>query len=90
LRRVTVWTITVVFKDGTVRSYDSDFDPRVAPGDIVVVAEGTRRVSNVDARSKAGTEGLGPTPMTASRRRQRRSRTAEPHRAPRFERPPRP
>jgi outer membrane lipoprotein SlyB len=40
IRRVTVWTITVVFKDGTVRSYDSDSDPRVAPGDVVVIAEG--------------------------------------------------
>jgi len=38
--RITVWTITVVFKDGTVRSYDSDADPRVAPGDVVVIAEG--------------------------------------------------
>lgn len=40
MRRVTVWTITVVFKDGIVRSYDADSDPRVAPGDIVVIAEG--------------------------------------------------
>jgi outer membrane lipoprotein SlyB len=40
MRRVTVWTITVVFKDGTVRTYDSDADPRVAPGDVVVIAEG--------------------------------------------------
>jgi outer membrane lipoprotein SlyB len=40
MRRVTVWTITVVSKDGTVRSYDAEGDPRVAPGDVVVVAEG--------------------------------------------------
>ena len=40
MRRVTVWTITVVFKDGTVRSYDSDAELRVAPGDVVVIAEG--------------------------------------------------
>jgi len=40
MHRVTVWTTTVVFKDGTVRSYDSEADPRVAPGDVVVIAEG--------------------------------------------------
>jgi outer membrane lipoprotein SlyB len=40
MHRVTVWTTTVVFKDGTVRSYERDSDPRVAPGDIVVIAEG--------------------------------------------------
>jgi outer membrane lipoprotein SlyB len=36
----TVWTTTVVFKDGTVRSYERDSNPKVAPGDIVVIAEG--------------------------------------------------
>jgi outer membrane lipoprotein SlyB len=40
MRRVTVWTITVVFKDGSVRSYGSVADPRVVPGDVVVIAEG--------------------------------------------------
>jgi hypothetical protein len=35
MRRVTVWTTTVVFKDGIVRSYDADSDPKFAPGDIV-------------------------------------------------------
>jgi outer membrane lipoprotein SlyB len=40
VHRVTVWTTTVVFKDGTVRSYERDADPKVGPGDIVVIAEG--------------------------------------------------
>jgi len=40
MRRVTVWTITVVFKDGTVRSFDAEGDPKVAPGDVVVIADG--------------------------------------------------
>jgi outer membrane lipoprotein SlyB len=40
MHRVTVWTTTVVFKDGTVRAYERDSSPKVAPGDIVVVAEG--------------------------------------------------
>ena len=40
MRRVTVWTTTVVFKDGAVRSYERDAGPSVEPGDIVVIAEG--------------------------------------------------
>jgi outer membrane lipoprotein SlyB len=40
MNRVTVWTTTVVFKDGTVRSYERDSGPNVEPGDIVVIAEG--------------------------------------------------
>ena len=40
LRRVTVWTSTVMFKDGTVRSYEHDSSPKVEPGDIVVIADG--------------------------------------------------
>jgi outer membrane lipoprotein SlyB len=40
MHRVTVWTTTVVFKDGTVRSYERDSSPKVEPGDIVVIAEG--------------------------------------------------
>jgi outer membrane lipoprotein SlyB len=40
MNRVTVWTITVVFKDGRVRSYERDSGPKVEPGDIVVIAEG--------------------------------------------------
>ena len=40
MHRVTVWTTTVVFKDGTVRGYERDADPKVTPGDVVVIAEG--------------------------------------------------
>lgn len=40
MHRVTVWTTTVVFKDGTVRSYERESGPKVEPGDIVVIAEG--------------------------------------------------
>ena len=40
MRRVTVWTSTVVFKDGTVRSYERDSSPKFEPGDIVVIADG--------------------------------------------------
>jgi outer membrane lipoprotein SlyB len=40
MRRVTVWTTTVVFKDGTLRSYDRDSSPNAAPGDVVVIADG--------------------------------------------------
>jgi len=40
MRRVTVWTTTVVFKDGAVRSYERDSGPTVEPGDIVVIADG--------------------------------------------------
>ena len=35
----TVWTTTVVFKDGAVRSYERDSGPTVEPGDIVVIAD---------------------------------------------------
>ena len=40
MHRVTVWTTTVVFKDGTVRAYERDSGPKVEPGDIVVIADG--------------------------------------------------
>ena len=40
MNRVTVWTTTVVFKDGTVRSYERDSSPKFEPGDIVVITEG--------------------------------------------------
>jgi outer membrane lipoprotein SlyB len=40
MHRVTVWTTTVVFKDGTVRSYERDSGPNLEPGDIVVIADG--------------------------------------------------
>jgi outer membrane lipoprotein SlyB len=40
MRRVTVWTTTVVFTDGNVRSYERDSSPKVEPGDIVVIADG--------------------------------------------------
>lgn len=40
MHRVTVWTTTVVFKDGTVRSYERDSGPNLEPGDIVVIANG--------------------------------------------------
>jgi len=40
MNRVTVWTTTVVFKDGTVRSYERQTGPGVEPGDVVVIAEG--------------------------------------------------
>jgi len=40
MHRVTVWTTTVVFKDGSVRTYERDSGPAVEPGDIVVIAEG--------------------------------------------------
>jgi len=40
MRRVTVWTTTVVFKDGVVRSYENDSGPKAEPGDIVVIADG--------------------------------------------------
>ena len=44
MHRVTVWTTTVVFKDGTVRSYERDSSPRFEPGDIVVIADDWRPV----------------------------------------------
>ena len=37
---MTVWTTTVVFRDGTVRTYDRTTGQTVAPGDIVVIADG--------------------------------------------------
>jgi len=40
VHHVTVWTTTVVFKDGTVRTYERDSGPSVEPGDVVVIAEG--------------------------------------------------
>ena len=40
MHRVTVWTTTVVFKDGSVRTYERDTGPAVEPGDIVVIADG--------------------------------------------------
>jgi outer membrane lipoprotein SlyB len=40
MNRVTVWTTTVVFKDGTVRSYERTTDQAIQPGDIVVIADG--------------------------------------------------
>ena len=40
MHRVTVWTTTVVFKDGTVRNYERNAGPKVEPGDIVVIADG--------------------------------------------------
>jgi len=40
IRRVTIWTTTVVFKDGAVRSYENDSGPKAEPGDIVVIADG--------------------------------------------------
>ena len=40
VNRVTVSITTVVFKDGTVRSYERDSGPDVGPGDIVVIADG--------------------------------------------------
>ena len=39
MHRVTVWTTTVVFKDGTVRTYERDSSPRYDLGDIVVIAD---------------------------------------------------
>jgi len=40
VNRETVWTTTVVFKDGAVRSYEHSSAPGVDPGDIVVIADG--------------------------------------------------
>jgi outer membrane lipoprotein SlyB len=40
MQRVTVWTTTVVFKDGTVRSYERQTGPGIEPGDVVVIADG--------------------------------------------------
>ena len=39
MHRVTVWTTTVVFKDGTVRIFERDSSPKFDPGDIVVIAD---------------------------------------------------
>ena len=40
VNHVTVWTTTVVFKDGSVRGYERQDGQTVAPGDVVVVTEG--------------------------------------------------
>jgi len=40
MHRVTVFTTTVVFKDGTVRTYDRSSGPELEPGDVVVIADG--------------------------------------------------
>jgi hypothetical protein len=40
MQHVTVWTTTIVFKDGTVRSYERQTGPGVEPGDVVVIADG--------------------------------------------------
>ena len=40
VRRVTVWTTTVAFKDGSVASYERTSDPGLAPGDVVTIEAG--------------------------------------------------
>ena len=40
VRRVTVWTTTVTFKDGSVASYERTSDPGLAPGDVVTIEAG--------------------------------------------------
>ena len=40
VRRVTVWTTTVTFKDGSIASYERTSDPGLAPGDIVKIEAG--------------------------------------------------
>jgi len=40
VRRVTVWTTTVTFKDGSVASYERTSDPGLAPGDVVAIEAG--------------------------------------------------
>jgi hypothetical protein len=40
MKRETVWTSTVVFKDGALRSYESKGGQEVQIGDVVVIAEG--------------------------------------------------
>jgi outer membrane lipoprotein SlyB len=40
VRRVTEWTTTVTFKDGSVASYERTSDPGLAPGDVVTIEAG--------------------------------------------------
>jgi outer membrane lipoprotein SlyB len=40
VRRVTEWTTTVTFKDGSVASYQRTSDPELAPGDVVTIEAG--------------------------------------------------
>ena len=40
VHRVTVWTTTVTFKDGSAASYEHTSDPGLAPGDVVTIEAG--------------------------------------------------
>lgn len=40
VHRVTVWTTTVTFKDGSTASYERTSDPGLAPGDVVAIEAG--------------------------------------------------
>jgi outer membrane lipoprotein SlyB len=71
MRRVTVWTTTVVFKDGTVRSYERTRARRSSPATSSSSPTGIRREWSVD-----------PTPMRL-KRKIRRAKTSTSRPSPR-------
>jgi len=42
-KTVTVWTMTVIFKNGTTQTYQQGRNPGLHPGDVVTIQEGIPR-----------------------------------------------